>query len=191
MASRLSKPSPRSTLMRAYPAFSCRASLWAPWHRLPPLSPPWYHRRSLNEVRGMARCVESAQARARAAGACAPNPTPRARNSTPGVGMRGWEIHPAVSWPPLCSPKGNQMPVTFLELGQERSGCWIAGLVLGCLGRCGSQAQHTVNGHDWGYLLILCVRRLLQPLMKRVCEYEAALSSAYFKDFCGPNSELI
>lgn len=101
----LRKPSPRSTLVRAYPAFSCRASPWAPWHRLPLLSPPWYHRPSLNEVRGVARCGESAQVRTRAAGACAPNPTPRARHSTPGVKMRGWEIHPVVFWPPLCSPK--------------------------------------------------------------------------------------
>lgn len=117
----LRKPSPRSTLVRAYPAFSCRASPRAPWHRLPLLSPPWYHRPSLNEVRGVARCGESAQARTRAAGACAPNPTPRARHSTPGVKMRGWEIHPVVFWPPLCSPKGPRCLSPSLSWGRNRA----------------------------------------------------------------------
>lgn len=72
--------------------------------------------------------MEFAQARACTAGAGAPNPTPRARHSTPGVG--GWESHPAAS---SMQPHGHQMRVTSLELGQEQSSSRIADL-LGCPG---------------------------------------------------------
>lgn len=124
VVSGLSKPSPRSTLMRAHPAFSCRASRWVPWPGLPLLSPPWCHRSSLNEVRGVARCVESAQARASAAGACAPNPTPRARHSTPGVGWGGLG-DPSCSFlsafmQPQGGPDAGHLPKAGAGTGQQQ-----------------------------------------------------------------------
>lgn len=64
---------------------------------------PWYHRRGFNEVRGVARCVESAQTWEHSR---ILRPQLHPQGEAPHTWGGGWESHPAAPCVPQCSAKG-------------------------------------------------------------------------------------